>query len=813
MFAHYFRAAARSLARKKFYTFVNVFSLAFGSALCLAVMGHFSHELAFDRFHSNLERIHRLECDYESGEESFSSAQVMAPLGRAMVQEIPEVENAAVFRMMRLTSVKVGDERARIVDENRGAAYIHHPEVLFTDGSFFDVFTLPIYRGDTRSALVQPNSVLITRRAVDEYFANEDPIGQSVQFNDEFECTVTGVLEDIPQNTQLYTDFVISYSTLEHLGENVSSWSEFNGYDGGDYVYLLMRDQASPQTMLGKIPAVVERHLTAEEATKFKFRTKSFGDIYFETFYSGNRGELTPGGEWDVLIGFGMVALFILFQAIANFINLSTAQSADRMKEVGVRKVLGADRPSLIKQYLGESVTIAVVSAAIGVLLFEAGKALLADRLPREMLVGVYEHPLMLVTLAGLVLLVGILGGFYPALFLSRYRPIEVLQSKVGMKSTRSVLRKGLVVFQFAVAALMIFCTTVIMRQTDYISSIELGYDPTNMVIVDFEDSPEAADSCRILKDELLSTGQVLATAAVNAPPGRETYRYGAFYHTEERDDEKRLVAKTYYIDDDFLTTFGLTIVDGTSFGDNLNVDASTAVIISESAAKELEREHPVGTLVYGGEDRFYEIIGVVEDFHGAFHYGYRPTVALLWRPEKTASLCVKLPTGDFTGGMAAIRQTHASLFPDADFRSIFLDDEIDKNYAEGRSQTKMFGTFSILAIAIACLGIFGLVSYTAQQRTKEIGIRKVLGASVTNIVALLTKEFILLLVIANVVAAPLGYMLMTDMLSYEPYRIDLGFGLFAFTALVGLTFAMLTAGLRSIQAATANPVDSMRDE
>jgi hypothetical protein len=483
------------------------------------------------------------------------------------------------------------------------------------------------------------------------------------------------------------------------------------------------------------------------------------------------------------------------------------------MKEVGVRKVLGAAKSHLVRQYLGESVLIAIASMVLGILTYEVFKIYIQESLPREMMADVYRDPMMFLYIFGLIVIVGILGGYYPALYLSRFQPIAILQNKGKAKSSKSLLRKSLVVFQFGVAAVFIFCTTVIVRQTNYISSIELGFETENVMVIDFE-GEAAADSCRLFKNDVLNSGRVQAASMTSIPPGASRYAYHAFYTTEERIDEDRMVVKLFDTDHDFIDMFGLEVVQGRAFSPDIPADAANSIMITESAAKELDRGNPVGTMLYRSDEDFYEIIGVVKDFHGtALDFGYRAALALRINPERYQNLCVKLPPGDPTESVAALRETWDRSFPGAPLEYEFLSDIIDENYEEGRSQSNMFGVLALFTIAIGCLGIFGLVSYTAEQRTKEIGIRKVLGATVGNIVSLLSREFVILVVIANVIAFPIGYLLMSDFLRWQPFTISMGPGTYAFVAVVGLSCALITAGGKAIKAGLANPADSMRDE
>ncbi len=809
MIVHYLKAALRSLLKKKLYTSINIIGLAVGLAMCLVVAGHVFHEMGFENFQENRNRIHRVEATYEAADEQRNWAKVMGPLGRAAVDEIPEVEDAAVFRVEELTSVTIGEERTRVVNEYQGAGYAHGNKLIFANPSYLNVFTFPLLKGDAATALADPYSVLLTEAAAEKYFESKDPIGRTIVLNDSLNCMVSGLLKDIPQNTQLFCEFVVSYSTLASAGHDVDSWDNI----GRDYVYLLISESANPRALPGKISSVASTYIEPEEAPKYTFGTQALPDIYFNSFFSGKWGELRPGGEISLMYEIGVVALFILLQAIANFVNLSTARSADRMKEVGVRKVFGASRSQLVRQYIGESMIVTGAATLIAVALYEAFKFKVTGFLPREQLVDFYADPGMLLSVIGLTLLVGVLGGFYPALYLSRFRPIAILQSKVAAKSSRSLLRKSLVVVQFGIAALFTFCTLTIIRQTSYVTSMDVGFDTENILIMDLE-GENAAENCALMKNEVLLKNRVVSATASNCPPGRQSYHGYGYFKDEQRLEEDLFVTRTFEVDYDFASLFGLQLVEGRGFTPGDQGGGGIPIIVTEAAVEELGLNSAVGHKLYSSGDASYEIIGVVKDFHGSpLTYGYNASIVLRIVPDHYNNLAVKLPSDDIEGSIAALRDTWEATLPGFAFNYTFLDDEIDAGYSENRGQGRVAAVLSIVTIAIACLGIFGLVSYTAEQRTREIGIRKVLGASVPGIVKMLSKEFVILIIIANIIAQPLGYLAMSNMLDWVPFRVEMGVGTFVSVLAVGLLFALGTASFQSIKAALANPIDSLRNE
>lgn len=809
MLKNYFKIAIRGLIKHKLYTVINIFGLALGLACCLVVLGHISYELSFDTFHQNKDRIYRLNGRYVSEDEDIYSARVQSPLGKVLAEEIPEIEYVAIFRQLGSVDLRVGE--ASFVSENDldWAGYRHGGNVICANSDYLQVFTFPLLAGNPETALDNPYTVLISEEAAAEYFHGEDPIGQSIKINKNLTCQVTGILENIPENTQMHCDLIVSHSSLERIGEEMSGWNDLNG----EYAYVLLKKGADPTSVAAKVPAVLSPHLVPEELKKFSYDLQPLDKIYFGAFKTGRRGELIPLGEASLIYTISVIAGFILLLAIANFVNLATARSADRTKEVGVRKVFGAYRSHLIKQFLGESVLISAVSVVVGLMIYEIFKVWVQPMLAREAFADFYSNPLMSVSLIGLVLIVGVLAGFYPALYLSRFKPITVLQSTAGVKSSRSLLRKGLVVFQFVIAITFICSTAIVYSQLRFITGINLGFEKENMLILDF-DGENASENCALMKSEITNRNRILSITATDSPPGRQAISYYGYYTKERRQEEDLIVVKRYLVDYDFISTFNLELVEGRNFSQANPADKNHAIILNESTLKELNITNPIGHRFYSGGDRFFEVIGVVRDFHGTtMDYAYQSKSFIMLNQDKCQTLCVKLPTDNIPQSLAAIEETWNRTLPGESFGYSFLGDIIESNYQNVRDELRFFVSVSILSIAIACFGIFGLVSFTAGQRTKEIGIRKVLGASVVNIVRMLSKEFIILIVISNIIAWPLAFLAMSDFLAEFPLKVDIGIGTFIITGLIALILALLSAGYQAVKAARANPIEAIQYE
>ena len=809
MLKHYFKTSTRILLKHKLYTMINILGLAIGLAMCFIVIGNIFYEFSYEDFQVKKDRIYRVEGKYKSSDTLQARIPVMSPLGPALKAQIPEVEKVARFRLEKYNTLKVGNKEFRVVDEHPNSLTAHKNYIFFTDSDYFNVFTFPLREGDPATALAEPNTVLITPEIVEKYFAGKNPMGETIKINDSIMCRVTGIVEEIPNTTQLYADIFVSYSTLERIGERKDSWEEL----GTDYTYLLLHKNADTAKVVSEITSIVNRNVPSEKVGKYSFRLNPLKNIYFDLF-SGYSGILPPVGEMSMIISMAVTALFVMILAIANFINLATARYADRMKEIGIRKVLGAFRWHLIKQYMGESFIIVFVSGLLSLVLYEVFEKYMQGVSPRQMISDFYSSPWIIVSIIAFMVVVGIMAGFYPALYLSRLKPAAILQNKPGFRSSRSMLRKVLVVFQFVIAIVFVFVCVTLYRQVNLITSTDLGFDRENKVLIGFSGA-DAAENTLLLKREILKNNRVLSATAFNNAPGCKGVPYMVFYTDEQKKRDRDFeLADMFCVDYDFISSFGLQVTRGRAFSEDVASDAHHAVMINESMVRELGLKQPVGYRLYGEGDKFYDIVGVVKDFYGStldFYFSTRTIIVL--DPDRTTTLAVKIPPDNIQASLAGLRNTWQSTFPDMQFEYSFLDDEIDRYYDEDRGHAMIFLVLSGLAILIACMGIFGLVSYTAQRKTKEIGIRKVLGATVKSIVTLLSKEFIILILISDIIAFPFAYLLVDDMLQYYPFKVGIGFGMFLVTGLIAIFFALLTAGYQALRAALANPVDSLRCE
>ncbi len=797
MLKHYLKIAVRNLIRHKSYSFINIVGLAIGLGMGMVSLSYVVRELSWEDCHQNRDRIYRVEMRYQHADTAWSSARVMAPLGDAIAEEIPGVERVAVFRHESDVSLQVNHKNYRAGN------------LIFAKPEFLEVFTFPLKTGDPLTCLRDPKSVLVTDSIAQTYFPHQDPIGKTIGLIDQTEYTITGILENLPPLTQLHCDFVASYATLRTAGANPDSWTG----DFMDLTYLLLDETADPELVEAQVAEVLSRHVTEDMSGRHTFSLKPLEDIYFSTYYSGNRGEIWPGGEYDVMIIIICIGLFILLQAMINFISLSTARAVDRMKEVGVRKTFGAARSRLAVQFLGESITFSFAATIVGLFFYDVFRKGYTTITPDKYeLLNLYSEPGTFLFIVLLAVLVGILAGLYPALYLSRFKPISVMKDGTTIGTSRSFVRKSLVAFQFTLAIFFITVSLGLYNQLNFLTQYNLGFERENIMVLRFYGDDASAEDCALAKNEILARRDVLGAARSDGVLGGRFWSE-RYYTSPDHDELDYKAAKKYTVDYDFLSVYGIDVVKGRGFSPDRPEDIDHCILINESMMKELELSNPIGHTLYT-DSASWEIIGVVRDFQGtALDWSYRSMSVITLNPDTCRVLCVRLRSEDISGSVAAIGTTWEQIFGDREFSYSFLDDDIRAQYSKLDSIISLFGFLSALSITIACLGIFGLVSFTVERKTKEMAIRKVLGASAAAILKILTKEFVILVTLANIIACPLAYLMMSWSIEEYPFRASFGVGTYITGGLLTILLALATSGYHVMKAARANPVDTLRYE
>jgi putative ABC transport system permease protein len=811
MIRNYLKTALRNLWKNKGFSAINILGLAIGLATCLLILIYVMDELSYDRYNKNADRIYRLDTEIKFGGANFIHlvmAQGPAPAGQAMLRDYPEVE-----KEVRLQ--KSGGFLVR-----KGSQHIQENAVVYADSTIFDVFTLPLIDGDPHTALMDAHTIVLSATMARKYFDAVDVVGKTLLINDSIPYKVTGVMRDMPTQSHFHADFLVSLSESEDA-KRPDAWTQ-NSYN----TYILLRQGVDGRQFEGKLQGMIVKYIAAS--------IQSFLNISLDQFYkSGNKyaytltpltaihlhsnkmGELGANGNPQYVYIFSTIAIFILLIACVNFMNLSTARSANRAKEVGIRKVLGSLRGSLIWQFIVESMLVSFVAMLLALGIAWLLLPVFDQLADKEMSIGLFSRPLLAPGLLCLVLVVGLLAGSYPAFFLSAFQPIAVLKGNVSSGFKTGWLRNSLVVFQFFISICLIIGTVVIYRQLGYIRSRSLGFNREQVLVI--HNTPALGDGITAYKNGLATLPGVEGVTVTGYLPTSGDRNNNAFWLSPDFDFKKALAMEKWLIDEHYISVLGMSIVAGRNFSKDFPTD-STGVIINEAAARLVGLTHPIGAKFYTYDDivtkkpLIYHVVGVVKDFNfNSLRETVSPLVFLL-QPNNDR-IALRVSTDHVERLVTQVEDQWRKLAPGVPFSYTFMDDDFNSLY---RSEQRIGGislSFSLLAIFIACLGLFGLAAYEAEQRTREIGIRKVLGASVTSIIALLSRNFLLLVGIAALIAFPLSWWAMHSWLQDYAYRISIGWGVFALAGALAAGIALLSVGLQAFRSALANPVKSLRAE
>jgi putative ABC transport system permease protein len=793
MLRNYLLIAFRTMARHPGYTALNVVGLALGLACAFFILHFVQDERSYDRFHPHADRTYRLVADQYTASDTSYAAITSAPMAPAVAAEFPEVE--AFTRLFPVQPLVA-----------RGDLWRYEERVFFADSTFFEVFHFPLVAGDPATALRGPGSLVLTEAAAQRYFGLEDPMGQALTLVGGTPFTVTGVLAPVPARSHLDFDILISHASWEAEEDN---WFWF-----GWQSYVLLRPESDAAALEQKLPELVERHAgerMRQAEFSFDIRLQPLTSIYLHSDREEAAG--TRVGRASTLAVFSLIALFTLLLAGVNFTNLATARAASRAKEIGVRKATGATRRQLSAQFLGESVImslLAAVSAAALVVAFRGPYGALSGKalpLSAEALGG---HALALL---GLAVGVGLLAGAYPALVLSSLRPASVLKGRFQGSGRGAFLRKGLMVVQFAITSVLLIGTGVVYSQLAFLRGSALGVDADRLLVLDFRGDAEVHRQREVLRAAFAALPGVEAASFSAAVPGHipsnlttEVEAAGGGHVVSNLD--------TYFVDHDFLDAFGVELVAGRSFSRDLPTDSLSAWLVNEAAVRHFgwgTAEDALGKRLRRGSEEG-EVIGVVADFHTASLHRAVGPLALQVRPWYRM-LTLRVRTDDLPRTLAAVEAVWAGVVAHRPVESFFLDRQFAAQYRAEEQFVRAFGVFAGLAVVIACLGLFGLVAFAVQQRTKEIGIRKVLGARALGLAALLTRDYLALVLAAFVLAVPVGVLGMRRWLAGFAYAVEVEAWVVLVAGLLVALVATLTVGAQALRAAAADPVRSLRSE
>ncbi|MBU8923036.1 MAG: ABC transporter permease [Bacteroidales bacterium] len=811
MLSSYLKVAVRNMTRHKSYTLINLSGLAIGIACSVLMLMWVADELSFDRFHSRADRIHRVLLD-PLGASDKHEAVSPPPLAAKMKSSFPEVENA--FRM-----ASHGGKLMIVSDMkfNESGGIMADPEI-------FEIFDFHFIKGDPANVLTDIHSVVLSKSLAEKYFGTENPIGETINFNNSTDFTVTGVFTDVPENSHLRFSFVRPFELLAESGRDLDNWGDISFH-----TYVLLSDNASPEVVDAKIKTLIE----AETNGHNMYYLQPLTEIHLHSDF--NFDNAVTGNVLYVYI-FSAGAVFILLIACINFMNLATARSGIRAREVGMRKVVGAARADIVRQFFGESIMSSMIATVLAVILIQMALPVFNELSGKSLALGSSGMGHWSILAGGLfllALLTGIISGSYPALFLSSFHPAKVLKSARSAGTGGSGFRKGLVVLQFSLTIILLIGTMVVHRQLGYIRSMDLGYDSEHIVVMPMR-SGEIRKRFKTLKTEfqgLPGVKNVTFASAILTNIGSGTS--GAWW--EGKPDDVRLQIQAASVDPDYLETFGMEMAVGeffepdeaaqdTPFGGNAaeplatdGADGETPpevhFVVNEAAVRAMGLADPVGWpfKAMGAENG--KIIGVVRDFNYKSAHSSIDPLFMISAPEGFYYVCVRMDGADIPGTIASMEKSWKAFAPQFTFDYSFMDERLDALYRTEQRMVKLFNYFTFLAIFIACLGLFGMASFTAERRTKEIGIRKALGASIGDIVRLLSMEFTRLVLLANVIAWPIAWLAMNRWLQSFAFRVDLSIWLFAAAGAAAFVVAFLTVASQAIKAAVTRPVEALKYE
>lgn len=798
MWKNYLVSALRNLGKNKGFSFINIAGLAVGMACCLLILLYIQDELSYDRYHENADRIYRATREWfnSDGTTSLHLGMVAPPFKDLLVTDFGEIEEAVRLLAIGGMVVSFGDKSFR---EDR---------FFFAEQNVFKIFSFPMIAGNPETALRDPGTVVITRSFARKYFGDGDPMGNVLDLDVlgiKASLMVTGVTEDVPENAHFHYDMLGSFKTYEAIGTDLDSFGS-NNYA----TYLLMPEGYDIRKLQAAMPEFIDRHMGQDMHTRTMLHFQMVTDIHLHSHLDS---ELEPNSDIKYIYIFGAIAFFVLLIACINFMNLATARSAGRAREVGLRKVIGAARSQLISQFLGETVLIAVLALAAAIILVLLALPWFRDFTGKSLALTAGNSLFIIGSMVGITLFVGFIAGSYPALYLSSFRPALVLRGMLGAGGRSTRFRTVLVVMQFAVSIALIVCMSIVYEQLDYVRNKRLGFDEERIVMIRGTD--EMIRRHDAIRDRLMAHPVVVNVAASKrVPSGRLLDSSGSRIFREGTAESVEFRIAFIPVAFDFFSTYRMEIAAGRDFSREFPSDSTHAFILNETAVRGIgwTPEEAVNQ-EFGYGNRRGTIIGVVKDFHfESMHQPISPIVFFI-RESNINTFSIRLAPRDIPGALAFLEGVWREYMPKYPFEYAFIDERFDRQYRAEEKLGRLFGYFSVLAVVIACLGLFGLASYTAERRRKEIGVRKVLGASVSSIVRLLAFEFGRLVLIANIIAWPVAYFAMERWLRDFAYRTDIGLTSFVAAAAAALVIALATVSFQAVKAAVADPVDAIKFE
>ena len=825
MFRNNFKTAWRNLTRNKVNSMINIGGLSIAIASVIFIMMYVKDELSYDRFFKNVDHIFQVNSNFtEKGVTNTSGGNTAPAVTPTMLSMYPEIESyARIYRP--------GDMMVRYEANEKNATYFTERRLMAVDSNFLEIFNYPFLQGTPANCLQKPDGVVITESTAKKYFGTENPIGKVLLFDtDKKPFTVTAVLKDIPAQSTFQFDLLAPINAYPVVKKRSWNWGWLQV---NSYIKLKQNvsvDKASVAKLEAKFPVMVkERAFDKEHGGNFDEFTKKgnkieyglmpFTDVHLYAIPMQSPARLTSLGNIKYIYIFSAIALFIIVLACVNFMNLSTAQSVKRSKEIGIRKVLGSEKKQLVTQFLSEAMVYSIISTVLAIFLVLISLDAFNTVSGKSFNLHSILSTTTIIFILCLCVVTGLLAGMYPAFYLSSFNPIVVLKGMKIFKNSLGnlLIRNGLVIFQFTVSIALIICTMVVFRQLKYTQQRDMGLNKEN--VIEIANTKRLGNIEETFRRELASQPGVIDAAISGSIPTKGVFGDG--YEPEATETDKPILSdlglSSYMVDEHFIPTFKMQILQGRNFSKDFNDSAS--VILNETAIKQIGWKQPVGKyLGYSGNNQKFKVIGVVKDFNvESFHQLIEP-FALFHTSSKTygvnsSFISVRIKPGTTAASLNNIETTWKSFLPATPFDYSFLDEEFESLYRSEQRMGKVFGIFTFLSIFVACLGLFGLSIYTAERRRKEIGVRKVLGASVQNVVALLSRDFLKLVLIATMIACPVAWFAMDKWLQDFVYRVNIAWWIFIAAGSLAILIALLTISFQSIKAATANPVKSLRTE
>lgn len=799
MLINYLKTALRNLRLKLTYSVINVVGLAIGLTCFLLIMFYIHNEFQYDQFHSQADRIFRITSHYQDENSTRSFARSNPAIAPTVVNEFAEVEQTVRFQRYK-GAIRIQD---RSFNEDK---------MFFAENSIFDIFSFPLTKGNPKTALRDANTTVLTESAVQRYFGQDDPMGKTIVMADTLYFTVTGVAANPPIQSHLQFEILLSFKTYQNIQAGRGRILDELWTSGTFYTYALLSSLESEKRVESQFPAFLERYIgdQSNSGTKYSIALQPLTDIHL---HSDLRQELAPNGSLMYIYIFSAVAIFILIISCINFINLETARSMRRAREVGIRKVVGASKSQLVYQFLSETIILSLLALVIAWLLIVIAMPWFNNLSGSALKLDFGTHLWYLPASIILTIVIGIFAGVYPAFLLSAYQPTKVLKGtfSVGRQNFTQAMRKGLVVFQFALSILITSSTIIAFQQVEHLRNRNLGFDQEQLLVLPFNWDQAVQKKYDTFKAELNRLEAVSNVTASGDVPGRMFTSMSYWFEGLPIEESRGINA--LITDPDFAETYNLKIVAGRDFSTDIAANLGETFVLNMTAVTEMgfNPEEIIGKRFRMNTEGV--VIGVVNDFHfEGLQNELEPLVMTVW-PSWFGYITIKLNTSNLSETISNISSTWETMIPNRPFEYFFLNDDFNRQYQSEERFGEVFMVFSLLAIFISCLGLFGLAAYTAQQRTKEIGVRKIVGATSTSIVLLLSKSFTKLLLIATVLAAPVGFIGMNHWLLSFAYRIDIHWSVFLYTAIGAILIMWLTISFQSVRAAMANPAHLLRYE